>query len=123
MKRQKSERVADAQDICELSRIILKISDILSRTQKLPSSVLMLKESLEGKKGSYVAKVEACERRIVSLKDSVDVFHKSGEDGVKMNRSSRASLKSIVHVNESEGIKSQLEIAKNKIEGLTLEIE
>jgi hypothetical protein len=59
--------IADKSDIVELSKNILKISEIIGRTQKLPNSLLMLKENLDNKKAFYEEKITQNEGMISSL--------------------------------------------------------
>lgn len=82
----------------------------------------MLKENLEAKRGSFREKAEACERLIASLKEgskSRSVTRREGRSSVQ----SQTSVKSHFGALDSGGLKSQLELAKNKIESLSLEIE
>ena len=65
-----ADRLADAQEIAETARTILKISEILSRTSKLPIAVLTIKENLELKKAYFQAKVDASELRIANIRES-----------------------------------------------------
>jgi DNA-binding NarL/FixJ family response regulator len=66
-----ADRLADAQEIAETVKTILKISEILSRASKLPISVLTIKENLELKKAFYQAKLDATELRMVNIRESI----------------------------------------------------
>lgn len=101
---------------------MLKITDILSRSQKLPSSVLLLKEGLESKKALYSTKAEGAEKRILKFKEGIGNHEKKLVSQVQSNKNillTRGSHRS----NDESNIKSQLEIANNRIESLSLELE
>ena len=108
---QKSEALADAQDIADMGRSIIKISDILGRTQKLPSSLMMLRDSLDTKRQAYEAKVIASERKSAFLLNSV---HNSPAPSF---RPAIASLRS------PNIYKKELEESEQHVESLTEELK
>lgn len=100
----------------ELSKGVLKITEILNRTQKLPSSLLMLKESLDSKKSSYEAKAEACENRLKVLKESPLLSYSSSPTSVISPVPVQATT-ATAHASATEND------LRNKLESLQIELQ
>jgi hypothetical protein len=131
--------LADAQDIVDMGKCILKVTDILGRTQKLPTSLMMLRDSLESKRAAYEAKVTSSEKKADFLLDSAHnspmirselTPHQKPKGQLQLSPflvSPQGNLKAggareriMLH---QEMLQEELDAARGRIESLTLELE
>lgn len=82
----------------------------------------MLKDNLEAKRGTYREKADASERQLIALKEA-SKQEGAGRRELRHSTQSRVSVKSHLGALDDGGLKTQLELALNKIESLSLEIE
>ena len=105
-----------------MSKTIIKITEILLRSQKLPNSVVLLRESLESKKPLYTNKADNADKRLSSLRDPVHGSAKKPSTNRSIHHS-RVSSQTNIKQFEDCSLKSKLDFANNRIESLSIELE
>ena len=94
---------------------MLKVTDHLSRTQKLPNSLWLLRDDLESKRPLFEAKLRASEKKL---------------DKTLFQKSHPSDLSAMLETQETPGMSinqadlhSELEISRAKVEALTRELQ
>lgn len=99
----------------ELTQELLKVSDLLSRTQKLPNSLWLLKDQLEAKRGLFEAKLRATEKKLHQSRASFEGHHQVSDV---------FETKDVPGLGDwTSDLQTQLTISNSKIEALSQEIK
>ena len=63
----------------------MKISDILSRSQKLPISIIGLKDNLEFNRAYYKSKAESNDQRIAEIRETITSIKDREDEDILFN--------------------------------------